>query len=72
MLRIQKLEGRQCKSRWGGSFWAMAHFEPPQQDLRCLQIQLFLSPVLKELKTFLEITNMKLVRNNTKLTKCDT
>ena len=27
----------------------MAHDEPPHQDLRCLQIQLFLSVVLKEL-----------------------
>ena len=28
----------------------MAHYEPPHQDLRCLQIQLFLSLVVKELK----------------------
>ena len=28
----------------------MAHNEPPHQDLRCLQIQLFLSLVVKELK----------------------
>ena len=27
----------------------MAHYEPPHQDLRCLQIQLFLSLVVKEL-----------------------
>ena len=27
----------------------MAHYEPPHQDLRCLQIQLFSSLVLKEL-----------------------
>ena len=27
----------------------VAYFEPPHQDLRCLQIQLFLSLVLKEL-----------------------
>ena len=27
----------------------MAHDEPPHQDLRCLQIQLFLSLVVKEL-----------------------
>ena len=26
------------------------HFEPPHQDLRCLQIQLFSSLVLKELR----------------------
>ena len=28
----------------------VAHLEPPHQDLRCLQIQLFSSLVLKELK----------------------
>ena len=28
----------------------MAHYEPPHQDLRCLQIQLFLSLVVKELR----------------------
>ena len=28
----------------------VAHYEPPHQDLRCLQIQLFLSLVVKELK----------------------
>ena len=27
----------------------MAHYEPPHQDLRCLQSQLFSSLVLKEL-----------------------
>ena len=27
----------------------VAHYEPPHQDLRCLQIQLLLSLVLKEL-----------------------
>ena len=27
----------------------MAHYEPPHQDLRCLQIQLFSSLVAKEL-----------------------
>ena len=27
----------------------VAHYEPPHQDLRCLQIQLFSSLVLKEL-----------------------
>ena len=29
----------------------MAHHEPPHQDLGCLQIQLFLSVVLKELNS---------------------
>ena len=28
----------------------VAHYEPPHQDLPCLQIQLFLSLVLKELR----------------------
>ena len=28
----------------------VAHDEPPHQDLRCLQIQLFLSQLLKECK----------------------
>ena len=30
----------------------VAHSEPPHQDLHCLQIQLFLSLVVKELKNF--------------------
>ena len=34
----------------------MAHDEPPHQDLRCLQIQLFSSLVVKELQT----TNLRL------------
>ena len=29
----------------------VAHYEPPHQDLRCLQIQLFPSLVLKELNS---------------------
>ena len=28
----------------------VAHYEPPHQGLRCLQIQLFSSLILKELK----------------------
>ena len=34
----------------------MAHYEPPHQDLRCLQIQLFSSSVLitKEVKLLLQ------------------
>ena len=39
ILRIQRLECKQCRSRWGGS----------HQDLCCLQIQLFSSLVVKEL-----------------------
>ena len=31
----------------------MAHNEPPHQDLRCLQIQLFSSLVVKELRVHL-------------------
>ena len=27
----------------------MAHYEPPHQDLRCLQVQLYVSMVVKEL-----------------------
>ena len=30
----------------------MAHYEPPHQDLRCLQIQLFSSLVVKELRGY--------------------
>ena len=30
----------------------VAHDEPPHQDLHCLQIQLFLSVVVKELTKF--------------------
>ena len=46
ILRIQRLEGKQCRSD------EVAHYEPPHQDLRCLQIQLFSSLVLKELNLF--------------------
>ena len=40
-LRIQRLEGKRCRSS------EVAHYEPPHQDLRCLQIQLFSSLYLK-------------------------
>ena len=43
ILRTQRLEGKQCRLD------EVAHNEPPHQDLRCLQIQLFSSVVLKEL-----------------------
>ena len=43
ILRIQRLVGKQCRSR------RVARYEPPHQDICCLQIQLYLSPVLKEL-----------------------
>ena len=42
ILRIQRLEGKQCSSRGRGSY------EPPHQDRRCLQMQLFSYLVLKE------------------------
>ena len=42
ILRIQRLEGRVDLDE-------VAHDEPPPQHLHCLQIQLFLSLVLKEL-----------------------
>ena len=45
ILRIQRLNGKQC--RYLGE---VAHYEPPPQDLRCLQSQLFSSLVTKELK----------------------
>ena len=43
-LRIQRLEGSVDLNE-------VAHFEPPHQDLRCLQIPLFSSLVVKELKS---------------------
>ena len=51
MLRIQRLEGNSV------DLDELAHHEPPHQDLRCLQIQLFSSLVVKEFKVGL--TNMK-------------
>ena len=34
----------------------MAHYEPSHQDLRCLQIQLFSSLVLKELINIIQLS----------------
>ena len=34
----------------------MAHYEPPHQDLRCKQIQLFSSLVLKELINIVQLS----------------
>ena len=34
----------------------MAHYVPPHQDLRCLQIQLFSSLVLKELINIIQLS----------------
>ena len=42
ILRIQRLESRVILEE-------VAHYEPPHQDLSCLQTQLFLSLGLKEL-----------------------
>ena len=36
----------------------MAHNEPPHQDLRCLQIQLFSSLVVKELRVRIILENV--------------
>ena len=52
ILRIQRLEGKQCKS------YELAHYDPPHQDLRSLQIQLFSSLVVKELKKNLKIAKL--------------
>ena len=38
----------------------MAHYEPPHQDLRCLQIQLFSSLALKELSMLLDLLGLSL------------
>ena len=46
ILRIQRL----IKRANSEDLVEVAHYEPPHQDLRCLQIQLFSSLVLKELK----------------------
>ena len=35
----------------------MAHYEPPHQDLRCYQIQLFSSLVLKELINIVQLSS---------------
>ena len=42
----------------------MAHYEPPHQDLRCLQIQLFSSLVVKELNNDIDIFATKQVAQN--------
>ena len=41
----------------------MAHYEPPHQDLRCLQIQLFSSLVVKELTRKVPRTNTAILAN---------
>ena len=46
VLRNQRLEGKQV------DLDEVAHFEPPHLDLCCLQIPLFSSPVLEELRHF--------------------
>ena len=49
ILRIQRLEGKQCSSE---DLDEVAHYEPPHQDLCCLQTHLhvFSSLVLRELR----------------------
>ena len=44
ILRIHRLEGKQCRP-----WWEVALHEPPHQDLSCLQIKPFTSLILKEL-----------------------
>ena len=48
MLRIQRLETKRANSI---DLDEVANYEPPHQELHCLQIQLFSSPVLKELNS---------------------
>ena len=48
ILRIQRLEGRHMRAD-SVDLDEMAYYEPPHQDLHCLQIQLFSSLVVKEL-----------------------
>ena len=49
ILKIQRLEGKSVDldevMKW--------HTEPPHHDLRCLQIQLYLSLILKDLANIL-------------------
>ena len=51
ILRIQRLEGNSV------DLDEVAHNEPPHQDLRCLQIQLFSSLVLKEIMKLISISS---------------
>ena len=41
----------------------MAHYEPPHQDLHCLQIQLFSSQVVKELIHVVDILPVNIVKS---------
>ena len=41
----------------------VAHYEPPHQDLRCLQIHLFSSLVLKELRIVYETVAYRALLN---------
>ena len=54
ILRIQRLEGNNVDLN------EVAHQEPPQQDLRCLQIQLFSSLLLEEFRAACIITEESL------------
>ena len=42
----------------------MAHHEPPHQDLHCLQIQLFSSLVIKELRLIVITTYLNVTKEN--------
>ena len=62
ILKIQRLAGKRV------DLHEVAHDEPPHQDLRCLQIQLFSSLVQKQLMTefyrtlvLLSVLNARLV-----------
>ena len=56
ILRIQKLKGSSV------DLDEVAHFEPPHQDLRCLQTQLFSSLVHKELNAMCHnLSNLTLI-----------
>ena len=48
-IENSKLEGKQCRSRWGGYY-----YEPPHQYLRCLKILLFSSLALKVLRVYVQ------------------
>ena len=63
MLRIQRLGGNSVVLD------EVAHHEPPHQDLRCLQIQLFSSLVPKELIVYKSVSKFYvcLVRCKTEL-----
>ena len=48
-MRIQRLEAN------GVDLDEVAHYEPPHQDLRCLQIRLFSSPAPQRVKAHFQV-----------------